>query len=308
MYPTIETKQVCKDFKGFPAVKDVSLRIHQGEIYGFIGLNGAGKTTTIKMLLGMIRPSKGTCTILGQPVHFKNHHLWKKVGYIVETPHAYPELTVEENLELFRQLRFISDLNRVGQVMSQLRLTPYAQTKAKQLSMGNAQRLGIAKAILHRPNILILDEPMNGLDPAGTVEVRNLLQDLAHQHGVTILISSHLLGEIAKIATKIGIIHEGTLIEEIRSTELKKRLHQRLVIHTLKNSSAFKKITAIGYSANINKNGHIEMYDKRVIDHPERISSFLVNEGVPPTRLAVEVEDLEAYFLRVIDEKGGVCR
>src|SRR5690625_686489 len=232
MHQAIQTNQLSKSYKGFQAVENVSLTIKKGEIYGFIGLNGAGKTTTIRMLLGMIRPTHGTCYIKGEKVSLINNHMWKNVGYMVETPHFYPELTVEENLDIFRRLRLISNRDIVLKVMDQLHLTRYAQKKAKNLSLGNAQRLGIAKALLHSPEILILDEPVNGLDPAGIVEIRELLQDLAFNKGVTILISSHLLSEIAKIATNIGVIHEGKLIQEIESNKLNELLNRRLTIDT----------------------------------------------------------------------------
>src|SRR5690625_3173217 len=178
MPQVIQTNQLSKDYHGFQAVDGVSLRVNKGEIYGFIGLNGAGKTTTIRMLLGLIRQTHGTCYINQRPVSLKNHHIWRKVGYMVETPHAYPELTVEENLEIYRRLRLISNKHAIPEVMKQLNLTRYARTKAGNLSLGNAQRLGIAKAILHKPDILILDEPANGLDPAGIVEIRDLSQVL----------------------------------------------------------------------------------------------------------------------------------
>src|SRR5690625_3069565 len=304
MEQVIQTNQLSKSFKDFHAVKNISLRINKGEIYGFIGLNGAGKTTMIRMLLGMIKPTHGTCYINGRKVTSTNHRIWKNVGHIVETPYSYPELTVEENLEIFRQLRRISNPCVVPNVMNWLNLTRYAQTKAGNLSLGNTQRLGIAKALLHSPSILILDEPVNGLDPAGILEIRELLQDLAFNKNVTILISSHLLSEIAKIATKIGIIHEGELIQEIDTTTLSRLLNQRLIIDTHHNKSAISKLSRNGYSPKINKNGSIEIDNKEAIQHPDKISRILVYEGLPPTRMSVEEENLESYFLRVINGEG----
>ena len=186
MDPVIQLSHLSKRYKGFSAVEDISLEIEKGEIYGFIGLNGSGKTTTIKMLLGMIRPSEGSCSIDGQKIGLFSHSVWSKVGSLVETPYAYPELTVKENLEIFRRLRQVADASAVEQAMEQLNLTGYANKKAGKLSLGNTQRLGIAKALLHKPEILILDEPSNGLDPAGILEVRELFRHLAHDLGVTI--------------------------------------------------------------------------------------------------------------------------
>jgi len=305
LQPIIETVSLSKHYKGFQAVKDVSLQIRKGEIYGFIGLNGAGKTTTIRMLLGLIRPTKGTSYINGYKVSRTSSYIWKKVGHIVETPHSYPELTVEENLDIYRRLRLISDREVIRKTMQQLHLTKYAHTKAKDLSLGNAQRLGIAKALLHSPEILILDEPVNGLDPEGIVEIRKLFQELAENDGVTILISSHLLSEVAKIATKIGIIHEGQLIQEIEAKQLNQLLNEHLVIDTHNNSLALQKLLSEGFNTTkMNHNGLIETYDKEAIQDPGKISRFLVYNSLPPIRLTVNEEDLESYFLRLIRSKG----
>ena len=304
MDPIIQTNNISKTYKDIQAVKDVSITIHQGEIYGFIGLNGAGKTTTIRMFLGMIHPTNGACYIKGKKVSQKNYDIWKDVGHIVETPHSYPELTVEENLHIYRRLRLIQDRKVVTNVMEKLHLARYAHIKAGNLSLGNVQRLGIAKALIHSPEILILDEPVNGLDPAGIVEIRELLQDLATQQDVTILISSHLLSEIAIIANKIGIIHEGRLMQEISTTKLNELLKQRLIINTHHNKKTISKLSEAGYSTIINKEKCIEIYDKKAVQSPDKIARLLVYEGCPPTKLTVEEENLEAYFLKIIEEKG----
>src|SRR5699024_5326513 len=161
MHPVIQTQQLSKSYKGFQAVKNITLNIHKREIYGFIGLNEAGKTTTIRMILGMIKPTTGKCNITGEHDSMNHKRIRNNVGYIVETPHSYPELTVQENLDIFRRYRLISNKKIVSKVINQLQLTRYTHTKAKHLSLGNAQRLGIAKALLHSPQILILDEPVN---------------------------------------------------------------------------------------------------------------------------------------------------
>ena len=233
-----------------------------------------------------------------------NQQIWKSVGHIVETPHSYPELTVTENLEIFRRLRLVKDFNVVQKVMEQLNLTRYADKKAGNLSMGNAQRLGIAKALIHSPDILILDEPMNGLDPSGIVEVRELLQDLAFNKGVTILLSSHQLNEVAMIATTIGIIHEGSLIEGISTNILNALLDQQLIVDTLDNQSARSSLENAGYLSKINSHGLIEINNEHAIQNPDEISRLLVDNGFPPTKLMVQEKDLESYFLKTI-EKGG---
>lgn len=303
MNPVIQLSQLSKRYKKFSAVEDVSLEIGKGEIYGFIGLNGSGKTTTIKMLLGMIRPSDGSCYIQGRKIRLSSYSVWEKVGSLVEAPYAYPELTVKENLEIFRQLRGVSDMTAVHQVMDQLKLTGYADKKAGQLSLGNTQRLGIAKALLHKPEILILDEPSNGLDPTGIIEVRELFQHLAQDLGVTIFMSSHLLSEVAKIATKIGVIHQGQLLQEIRTDQFKDLLGKRLIVDAREKEKALTALNNAGYPAVFNAEGRIETTDEYAVRHPDEISRYLVSHGIPPIHLALEEENLESYFLRVITQR-----
>lgn len=305
MGSVIQTEGLSKHYKGFRAVDNVSLEVAKGEIYGFIGLNGSGKTTTIRMLLGMIRPTQGRCYLNGQQVRLSNYRLWEGVGYMVETPYAYPELTVKENLEIFRRLRRIPDAAAVLRTIQQLQLTPYIDRKAKHLSLGNAQRLGIAKALLHDPDILILDEPANGLDPAGIVEVRELLQHLALNENKTIFISSHLLGEVAKTAAKIGIIHEGQLVQELEAPQLNRLLKQRLLLDARQKDLAISILAEAGIPSFLNEKGLIESDDPTAIQYPDNIARLLVEKGCPPIQLMVEEEGLESYFLRVIGKKGA---
>src|SRR2546423_4444047 len=183
MTVVIEASGLSKRYDTVTAVDSVDIGVDAGEIYALLGLNGAGKTTTIRMLLGMIRPSGGAVMLWGTPVAPSARSVWSRVGYLVETPAAYPELTVRENLEVVRRLRGVTDRGAVDTVIERLDLTRYADRRARTLSLGNAQRLGLAKALIHRPDLLILDEPANGLDPAGVVEIRHLLRDLAEAHG-----------------------------------------------------------------------------------------------------------------------------
>ena len=302
----ITTNNVSKHYGTVHAVDGISLSIKKGEIYGFIGLNGAGKTTTIRLLLGMIHPTSGASFLCGKQVQPGNHEMWKNVGYLVETPHSYPDLTVRENLEIVRRLRFISDKKSVDAVIDKLQLGPYAERKVKHLSLGNAQRLGLAKALMHNPDILILDEPTNGMDPAGIVEIRNLLRNLAVNHGVTIFISSHILGELAKLATRIGIIHEGRLLQEVDTNQLDQLRRKRLLLNTFDNSAGQSLLMKNGYSVSVSEDGTLEVHDVKARDHPEAIATLLVQAGLPPTLLRVEEENLESYFLRIIGMSGGV--
>ncbi len=234
----IQTEDLTKHYGEVYAAEAVDLQIRQGEIYGFLGLNGAGKTTTIRMLLGMIRPTRGKAFLFGKKVDPGNKDIWNNVGHLVEIPYSYPELTVLENLEIFRRLRFLKDKNLIPGIIDKLYLGQYKNTKVKNLSLGNAQRLGIAKAMIHHPGLLILDEPANGLDPAGIVQIREIIVDLAENHGVTIFISSHILGEISRFATRIGIIHQGHMIRESDVNQLKNSRYRALHVNTADNKRA----------------------------------------------------------------------
>jgi ABC-2 type transport system ATP-binding protein len=302
----IRTENISKHYKDVYAVSDMSLNVRKGEIYGFLGLNGAGKTTTIRMLLGMIRPTSGTTYINEKKISPDSTDLWRHVGSLVEIPYSYPELTVQQNLEIFRRLHFIHDKKTVDDIIDKLQLSEYANRKAKNLSLGNNQRLGLAKALLHNPDILILDEPTNGLDPAGIYEIREMLCDLALHHGVTIFISSHILSEISKFATRIGIIHKGKLIQELDSNQLETICKRRLFVNANDIVMARSILSEKGYVIEKNTENHIEITTTEAIDKPDVIASLLVNSGCPPTQLNVVEEDLESYFLRTIGMKGGV--
>lgn len=301
----IKTEGLSKQYKDVLAVSEISLNVRKGEIYGFLGLNGAGKTTCIRMLLGMINPSKGVAYINGKKVHANNTELWKEIGYLVETPYSYPDLTVIENLEMIRRLRILSDKKAVSRIIDILKLTPYKNRKARYLSLGNAQRLGLAKALIHNPQILILDEPTNGLDPAGIYEIRELLSNLSQNHGVTIFISSHILGEISRFSTRIGIIHEGKLIQEINTPELDKLCNKRLLINTCDNFKAKSILMQHNIDTSYTNDNLLQITDETIIKHPENIATLLVNNQIPPSQLIVSEEDLESYFLRTIGIKGG---
>jgi ABC-2 type transport system ATP-binding protein len=312
MTPAIETHSLVKLYGDVTAVDDLSLCVARGEIYAFLGLNGAGKTTTIRMLLGLIKPTAGVAHVLGTPVRRGAALLetWRSVGYLVERPRAYPELTVRENLEAVRHLRPGTPPEAADRVISQLGLAAYAGRRTSTLSQGNVQRLGLARALLHRPELLILDEPANGLDPAGIVEIRGLLRKLAVEDGVTIFMSSHILAEVARLADRIGIIHEGRLLQELDVDDLHPRAggdgrRKWLHINARDPEAAGAALAAAGYSIGAGQNGApacagIELLEERAIERPDEIAALLVNAGCAPTMLKVEHEDLEHYFLRLV--------
>ena len=298
----IETNGLSKSYGEVRAVDSVSLRVRRGEIYGFLGLNGAGKTTTIRALLGMIRPTAGAVKVLGRAVGPNGRGPWSEVGHLVESPAAYPELTVRENLEIARRLHFMTDKNVTPRAMERLGLASYADRKAGQLSTGNLQRLGLARALLHEPELLILDEPAKGLDPAGVVEIRELLASLASEKGVTVFMSSHILTEVDRLATRIGIIHQGHLIEELDAKKLEELRSPRLEIKARDLEAAQSTLANAGFAVRVSE-GTIVLNEPRAINAPDDVAILLVSAGTPPTRLAVEQEELEDHFLRLTGGK-----
>jgi len=298
MEDIIQTVNLTKRFGDTIAVDNVSINVRAGEIYGFLGLNGAGKTTTIRLLLGMIRPGSGSVSLFEKTVK-QASHIWNDIGYMVEASHSYPNLSVQENLEVIFRLRGLKEKTLIDKIINKLHLAQYKNVKAKHLSMGNNQRLGLAKALLHNPKLLILDEPINGLDPAGIVEIREYLKDLVFNHNTTIFLSSHILSEISKLATRIGIVHNGRLVKEIDTHDLENQIIRKLCLNTTDNIRSLKVLNENGYVSALNDQ-IIETEDKRAIHHPETISELLVNSHLSLKMLNVIEEDLESYFLRVI--------
>jgi ABC-2 type transport system ATP-binding protein len=304
----IATDTLTKRYRGdVLAVDGVSLRVTRGEIYAFLGLNGAGKSTTIRMLLGMIRPTAGHSELLGVRVAPGANDLWRRVGHLVESATAYPELTVEENLDVARRVAGIEDRGRVDLMIDRLALNAYAGRRAGTLSLGNLQRLALARALLHRPELLILDEPANGLDPAGVIEIRDLLRDLARDEGVTVFMSSHILGEVDLLATRIGIVHRGRLVEELDSEALEQRRDRRLEIETRDLVVAEVALLAAGLTLRRRVGGRLELRDPMALEAPDRVAEILVSAGVPPTHLAIARESLEEHFMRLTSDEAGAA-
>jgi len=300
MTVTIQTWGLSKRYGNVLAVDAVDLRVDRGEIYGFLGLNGAGKTTTIRALLGMIRPSAGGVSLFGEPIGPGGRGPWRRVGHLVEAPAAYPELTVRENLEIARRLHGVADASVTMRAIDRFGLGAYADRRAGTLSMGNLQRLGLARALLHEPELVILDEPANGLDPAGVVEVRQLLSAIAREQGVTVFMSSHILAEVDRLATRIGIIHNGRLIEELDMDELERRRARRLAVDARDRSAARSALEAAGYAVSlVGEDGAFVLNEPRALEAPDQVARVLVAASTPPIRLAVEQDDLEQHFLRL---------
>jgi ABC-2 type transport system ATP-binding protein len=302
----IATEALTKRYRGdVLAVDGVNLRVARGEIYAFLGLNGAGKSTTIRMLLGMIKPTAGHADLFGVRVVSGANDLWRRVGHLVESATAYPELTVVENLDVARRLAGIEDRRRVDLMIDRLALNAYARRRAGVLSLGNLQRLALARALLHGPELLILDEPANGLDPAGVIEIRDLLRDLAQHEGVTVFMSSHILGEVDLLANRIGIVHRGRLVEELDSAALEQRRDRRLEVEARDLEAAETALVAAGLTPQRRSGGRLELRDVMALEAPERVAEILVSARVPPTHLAIARESLEEHFMRLTSDDAG---
>ena len=225
----VQTENLSKSFGKEQAVSNINLKIRKGEIYGFLGPNGAGKTTTIRMLLGLMKPSSGTIKIFQKDVTRDRINILAKIGSLVENPSYYPHLTAYENLEALRKILGVPK-SRIDEVLAIVRLKDAANKKVKGFSLGMKQRLGIAASLLHNPELLILDEPTNGLDPSGIIEIRNLIKRLPSEYGMTIIISSHLLSEIDQMATQVGIVSKGKMIFQDSIEAMRKSAQPKVFI------------------------------------------------------------------------------
>ena len=306
----IATTGLSKQYRGgVLAVDQVDLRVACGEIYAFLGLNGAGKSTTIRMLLGMIRPTAGHAELFGERVASGATDLWRRVGHLVESATAYQELTVRENLDIARRLAGIPDASGVDRVLERLALQPYADRRAGTLSLGNLQRLALARALLPSPELLVLDEPANGLDPAGVIEIRELLRSLADE-GVTVFMSSHILGEVDRLATRVGIVHRGRLVEELDHDALEAHRDLRLEVEARDLEGAEGRVACSGLLAAaarvpLTESPLLELREPGPLKLLTMSRCFSSVRAAPPTRLAVARESLEDHFIRLTTGDGG---
>jgi ABC-2 type transport system ATP-binding protein len=294
----IATHDLSKHYRETVAVQSLGLDVRRGEIYGFLGRNGAGKTTTIRMMLGLIRPTEGWVEMLGQRVGPDSIDVFARVGYLVESAVAYPNLTIREELEIQRRLTG-SSLEALDSAIELLRLQPYRDRQARRLSLGNKQRLSLARALLSRPDILILDEPANALDPAGIVEIRELLRMLADERGVTVFMSSHILAEVAHLADRVGIIDEGRLIQEVDRAQLVEntRRYVRVAVREPELDTALETLRRAGFVDVESRAGELRVFEPE--ERAPEIARTLVEAGVDLRAMTPEREDLEEYFLRL---------
>ncbi|UWG96474.1 ABC transporter ATP-binding protein [Dehalobacter sp. DCM] len=239
MSEMITTTCLCKQYGKALCVKDLDLSVPEGSVYGFLGPNGAGKSTTMKMILGLVRPTGGTISVFGKKMNSQNRlSVLSNVGSLIESPSYYGHLTGAENLRIVSTLKGVPEKD-IDRVLHIVRLEKQKEKKVSQYSMGMKQRLGLAGALLGNPKLLILDEPTNGLDPAGIQEMRELIRSLPQQFGMTVMVSSHLLSEIDQIATSVGIISRGELLYQGSMAALHERSSHHIAVRTLDNKTAF---------------------------------------------------------------------
>lgn len=300
----IETKNLTKVYGEQTVVNSVNLHIEKGSIYGLLGRNGAGKTTIMKMILGLTDISNGEVSVFNQNIKGNEKKIYPRIGAIIETPGFYPNLTGTENLEIFAMLRGTAFPNAVKNALEVVGLPHKDKKLFGNYSLGMKQRLGIANAILHDPEVLILDEPTNGLDPIGIAEVRNFIKDLSIKKGKTILISSHILSEITLLADTVGIIDKGVLLEESSMEELNKKNRKYIMLEVSDVSKTTivleKEFGITNYS--VEDNNHVKIYSHGL--DMAKINKSLVMNGISVASSQTCNDSLEDYFKKITGGEG----
>lgn len=297
----IETRNLTKKYKDKAVVNNISMKIEKGKIYGLLGKNGAGKTTTMRMLLNLASKTDGEILLFSEK---PNHQSYKRIGSIIETPGFYENLTARENLKLISIVREDYSKEDIEEILRLVSLDDNDK-KYKDFSLGMKQRLGIASAIMHKPDLLILDEPINGLDPIGIKEIRYLLKKLSQENNTTILISSHILSEIENLADIIGVMDNGRLITELNKDELSDKLDKRVDFEVSDVNRACAILERIGLhdgsDYEISKTDGITLYTN--LDLRDRINELFVENGIKVRKINLSEENLEEYFTRLIGQK-----
>lgn len=291
----VATDNLSKEYDGVYRVQELDIRIKKGDIYGFLGPNGAGKSTTMKMLLGLVKPTSGTIEIMGKPFNEKNlRDILASVGSLIESPSYYGHLTGRENMEIIRRLLDLPKKN-IEEAVHIVRMENQMEKKVKNYSLGMKQRLGIAMALARFPKLLILDEPTNGLDPAGIEEMRELIKMLPKQYGMTVMISSHILSEIDQMATVVGIINQGCLIFQERMSVLDMQREPQIILRTSDNNHAFQLLK----KANPQRTTDGLQIGALTDEQTGAVVQCLCSNGISVYRVEEHRESLEDIFLNL---------
>jgi len=297
----VKTSHLSYSFRsGFKTLNDVSLEVPQGSVYGFLGPNGAGKTTTLRLLLGLLKNQEGTLELFGQQFSTHRLEILRRLGSLIEQPSLYLHLSAKENLEIYR-LIYKTSKKRVDEVLALVGLADTGKKKARQFSLGMRQRLSIAIALMNQPQLLILDEPTNGLDPNGIIETRELIKKLNKEHGTTVMVSSHILNEIEKMATHVGIIHKGKMLFQGPLQELQqmKTSQSMLEIETSNNSLAAQLLLP-QYRVQEQEGLLVLPYGDK--QETARINQLLVNQGLDVYAIHPRQSDLEQLFIDITSD------
>lgn len=298
----LQIDNLGKQYQDFWAVKNLSLTVRQGEIYGFLGRNGAGKTTTIRMIMSLIRPTEGKITLFGKAQSEWGKDLFRQIGVTIEYPGFYPSLTARENLLIYARMMCVTN-DRINEVLAYMGIEKAANQQVRRFSLGMKQRLGLARALLHKPKLIILDEPTNGLDPAGILEIRGMIKHLAEEERITFFVSSHILSEVEKMATRIGIIHQGSLVEEVDLATLQKEEQSYVELRVDDSERAVKLLQDRLGSKNVltlsQQSIRIQLNDEK----SETINRLLHEHGFAVPHFALHRETLEDRFMKLTGGK-----
>lgn len=300
MVQLLQTKQLGKTIKGKVLVHDVHLEVNKGKIYGLLGPNGAGKTTLMKMITGMVRPTMGEIQLFDEPFTHRSFEVLKRMGNIIEYPIFYDHLTARKNLEIHCAYMEYNEKHAVDEALGLVNLQGIEGKAVKHFSLGMKQRLGIARAIVTKPEILLLDEPINGLDPAGIREMRTLFRTLSRDCGITLIVSSHILNEIEQVADTIGIIKNGKLIEQVSMEAIRNKQTEYLKLITADRAQAIHVLKQqFGIIPIIDNDGTIRM-EETGFSQSEIVKTLSLN-GVAIESIARDRDSLEDYFLKIMD-------
>ena len=296
----LETEGLTKTYGKKNALDDVSIHVEQGSIYGLVGRNGAGKTTLMKIVCGLIKKSGGTYSIFGK-TDGEIGNIMQRVGLLIESPGIFDEYDALTNLKIKCSLLGIRGNEEPKRLLKLIGLEDAGKKKAKHFSLGMKQRLGIGIALAGKPDIVVLDEPINGLDPQGIIEIRDMIRNLNKENGTTFIISSHILDELSKIATKYGIINYGKLVEEIKAEELFSKCESRIELVTDNASLATIVLEKIGITQyKVLDGGRINIYEQ--FDRTGDISLALAGQGVTTLEISKKLESVEDYYMRLVGE------
>ncbi|GAA4467573.1 ABC transporter ATP-binding protein [Nemorincola caseinilytica] len=308
MEPIVEIQNITKVFKKINAVSDLSFSIHKGDVYGFLGQNGAGKSTTMRMLLGLIFPDSGRIIINGQEFNNGKRHLLRHIGAIIERPDMYGYLSGWDNLKIFAALTDRSiPATRLHAVLEQVGLKGREKDKVKTYSYGMKQRLGIAIALVHEPDLLILDEPTNGLDPQGIADIRELIRSLSRDHGKTVLVSSHLLHEIEQVATRMLVLHKGKKIAEGMLSDLLNPNEMLVQVGVIPAGQVQARIAASSWQPMLVGASADQLTFKLHKDNIPELNRWLVMNGVNVTEIRSK-HSLEDHFLSLTNDQATATR